>query len=147
MPQDNASVAWNASVAIEKTDVEQRIVFGWLYQSTTKDREVVVDHSGEIVSIEELEKAAYGFVLEHRKAGHMHEKGDDGLAVGVGRLVECVVFTPEKCAHMGIPPGVMPDGIWVGFKIDDDNAWQGVKTGRLKMLSFGGTALKKPLGV
>lgn len=148
MPLDNANVptAWKADVAIEKTDAEQRIVFGWLYQSTTKNREPVVDHSGEIVSVPELEKASYGFVLDHRVAGHMHEKGTDGKTAGIGRLVECVCFTPEKCAALGIPPNTMPDGIWVGFKIDDDAAWEGVKSGRLKMLSFGGTAIKQALG-
>jgi hypothetical protein len=147
VPQDNAAVTeWSAAVTIEKTDAEERIVFGWLYQSTTKSGEPVVDHSGETVEIHELEKAAYGFVRDSRKAGHMHERDANGEAIGIGTLVECMVFTPEKCAHLGIPEGVMPAGIWVGFKIDDEEAWQGVKSGRLKMLSFGGTAIKQALG-
>lgn len=135
---------WSATVAIEKVDAEQRIVFGWLYCCTTKAGEPVVDHSGEIVDIADLERATYGFVLGARKAGAMHTR-KAGSVVGVGRLIESVCFTREKRAAMGIPEGVVPDGTWVGFKIDDDAAWEGVKTGRYKMLSLGGKAIKRAL--
>lgn len=147
MPQDNDSVsAWTAKVNIEKVDAEQRLIFGWLYQSRDKHGVQVVDHSGEVVDIEELEKATYGFALDYRKAGEMHRRGDDNVVVGVGRMVECICFTPEKKRALGIPDGVLPDGTWVGLKIDDDAAWEGVKSGKYKMLSFGGKALKRPLG-
>jgi len=69
----------------------------------------------------------------------MHVGGD------VGRLAEILVSTPEKRAAMGIPEGVLPDGIWIGVKVDDEAAWDGVKTGRYKMFSLGGKAIRRVL--
>jgi len=121
-------------------DLDQRLVFGWLYVCRKADGTPVVDHSGEQVAIAELEKATYSFVLKSRQAGQMHEK------IGVGQLVESVVFTSEKRAAMGIPDGVIPDGTWVGFKIQDQESWDGVKSGRFKMFSFGGQAIRRTIG-
>lgn len=130
---------WSASVRFEKVDTDQRLAFGWLYQCKRADGSLVVDHSGEIIEIEELEKATYRFALESRRAGEMHK------IIGVGRLVEVICFTPEKKRALGIPDGLLPDGTWVGFKIDDDGVWAGVKSGRYKMLSLGGRAIKEAL--
>jgi len=122
-------------------DMDQQLVFGWLYVCTKSDGTQVVDHSAEVVDIAELEKATYQFVLKSRVAGQMHEK------IGVGRLVESICITREKRAAMGIPEGILPDGTWVGFKIDDPETWDGVKSGRFKMFSFGGKAIRRTLGV
>ena len=130
---------WAVNVPIQKIDEDQRLVFGWLYVSRDKAGKQVVDHSGETISIEELEKATYGFTLKSRQAGQMHER------IGVGRLVEVVCFTPEKRLAMGIPDGIVPDGTWVGFKIDDPESWAGVKSGRFKMFSLGGRAIRREL--
>lgn len=154
---------WRAHVKIERTDDEQRLVFGWLYVWKRADGSGVVDHSKEFVEDPtEVEKAAYRFVLESRKGGEMHAKAcakcgtknearaeecvgcgaamgsGYGKRVGVSRLVECCVFTPEKRRAMGIPEGLMPDGVWVGFRVDDDDAWRGVKSGKYKALSMSG---------
>lgn len=134
-----APTAFRKDVEIVTKNDEQRLVFGWLYVARKANGEQVVDHSGETISIEDLEKAGYGFVLASRKAGEMHEK------IGVGRLVECVVFTAEKRKAMGIPDGVVPDAMWVGFKVDDDDAWKAVKNGTYKMLSLGGSAVRNTL--
>lgn len=137
---------WTASLTIAKTDAERRLVFGWLYVCRKANGEQVVDHSGETVSIEDLETATVDFALRSRKAGEMHEKDATGAARQVGRLVEVVCFTPEKQQALGIPAGVVPQGTWVGFKIDDDAAWEGVKSGRYKMLSLGGRAVRRSVG-
>ena len=125
---------------IEKTDPDQRLVFGWLYVHRTKEGRMVVDHSGEIIRMPALERASYNFVLKHRNAGKAHQETS-----GIGDLVECVVFTPEKRKAMGIPDGIVPDGIWVGFKIQDDDTWAGIKSGKYKMLSLGGKAIKRAI--
>lgn len=139
MPQAKITIACDI---IQKND-EQNLVFGWLYVARKADGEQVVDHSGEIVKIEDLEKASYEFVLESRKGGVMHEK--DGETVKVrGRLVECIVFTSQKRMSMGIPEGMVPDGIWAGWKVDDET-YADVKSGKLKMLSFGGHAKRETL--
>ncbi len=167
---DGTSIEARANVIITKRDDDQRLVFGWLYVSKTADGQQVVDHSGDVVSVLELEKASYGFALKHRAATEMHRrtcasckvvneivsvrKGKCSGCAGslksatptvIGDLVEIVVFTPEKRKAMGIPDGVVPDAIWVGFKIFDDAAWAGVKSGKFKMLSFGSRALSREL--
>ena len=136
---DEAEAEFNLTVKIAKTDTEQRLVFGWLYVSKKADGTPVTDHSRERIQPHELEKAAYNFVLHSRTAGRSHEE------IGVGRLVESVVFTAEKRKAMGVPDGVLPDGHWVGFKIDEDEAWDGVKSGKFTMFSLGGTALRRSL--
>lgn len=130
------AAAFQATMRILAKSEEQRLVFGWLYVARKADGSQVVDHSGEVVDVADLEKASYEFVLKHRVAGAMHEE------IGVGRLVECIVFTAEKREAMGIPDGVLGDAMWVGFKIDDDDAWEGVRSGRYKMLSLGGKAVR-----
>lgn len=139
------STTWQAKMKIGKVDTDRRLVFGWLYVTKRADGTAVVDHSGETVAIEDLEAATYDFALRSRKAGEMHGKGADGAARQVGRLAECVCFTPEKKRALGIPDGTVPDGTWVGFKIDDDAAWAAVKSGRYKMLSLGGRAVRRDL--
>lgn len=146
MPHDATNpTPWHAIVKIAEKREAQRLVFGWMYTCKTADGQVVGDHSGESIDIEVLEKAVYGFNLDARAAGEVHQKDASGRKRQVGRLVESVVFSPEKMAAMGIAPGVLPEGAWVGFRIDDDAAWEGVKAGRYKMLSLGGTALKEAI--
>jgi hypothetical protein len=126
-------------VPISKVDEDQRLAFGWLYVTKRADGSQVVDHSGETISISELERAGYGFALNSRRAKAMHTGGD------VGRIAELLVSTPEKREAMGIPEGVLPDGLWIGVKVDDPDAWEGVKSGRFKMFSLGGKAIRRAL--
>jgi len=126
-------------VGIAKLDEDKQLAYGWLYVSRRKDGSQVVDHSGEVVSIEELEKAATAYALDHREAKEMHTGGS------AGRLVEIWVSTPEKRAAMGIPDGILPDGIWVGYKVDDTGTWKKIRSGQLKMFSLGGRALRQAL--
>jgi len=130
---------------IVKSDDDQMLVFGWLYVSKTADGKQVVDHSGEVVTIETLEKASYEFVLKYRDAGDSHKKSE-GEIISVGKLVECIVFTAEKIAALGVPDGIIPCGIWAGFKIDEPETWEKIKSGEYKMFSFGGTAIPELLG-
>lgn len=132
-------------VEVAKTDEDKRLVFGWAYQTHDKDGKLIVDKSGEYVDDpEELEEAAYGFVLKNRVQGDSHGRDlETNIAKQVGSMVESVVFTPEKIAKMGIPAGTMPTGWWVGFKVDDDDAWQAVKNGQRKSFSIHGKAVRK----
>ena len=119
------------TVQIAKVDEEQRMVFGW-FSVVEENGQVVIDKQGDVVSADELEKAAYDFVLNARVAGEMHEKK------GVGRLVESIVLTLEKQKALGIELNKV--GWWGGFKIDDEEVWQAVKSGKYPAFSWGGHA-------
>ena len=71
---------------------------------------------------------------EHRP--HLRKKG---------KLVESCVFTAEKQRAMGLPEGILPVGWWIGFKIEDDEAWEKVKNGTYRMFSIEGKAFREPV--
>jgi hypothetical protein len=63
----------------------------------------------------------------------------------VGRLVETVALTREKQDALGIPEGAVPEGWWVGYKIDDAATWERVKSGELRSFSLGGRGERRPV--
>lgn len=119
---------------IAKSDDEKMLAFGWASVSMRIDGELIEDWQKDIVEPEELERAAYEFVLLYREGGEMHERG--GAAV----LIESVVFTEEKMQAMGISAGTLPVGWWIGFQILDENVWEKVKDGTYPMFSIEGEA-------
>lgn len=126
---------------VVKLDEDKRQAFGWFYVSREKDGTTKRDHSGEHAPIEEVEKAIYRYLRESRRQGEMHvRKGQD---YPVGELIEAVVFTPEKKRAMGIPDGVLPDGVWGGFQVNDEVVWKGIKAGVYPMFSIAGKGKRK----
>jgi hypothetical protein len=126
-------------VSIAKVAPEKQLVFGWLSVAVDEDGELVEDLHEDEIPPDELEGAAYEFVLMHRNAGEMHEHTS-----GIGRLIESFCTTPEKLRAMGIPKGVLPEcGWWVGFKIDDPEVWTKIKSGEYSAFSIGGTAMRE----
>lgn len=119
---------------VMKSDDEKMLAFGWASVSMRVDGEVIEDWQKDIVEPEDLENAAYEFVLLYREGGEMHERG--GAAV----LIESVVFTEEKMQAMGIPTGTLPIGWWIGFKVLDKDVWDKVKDGTYQMFSIEGEA-------
>lgn len=119
---------------IMKSDDEKMLAFGWANVSMRVDRELIEDWQADIIEPEELENAAYEYVLLYREGGEMHERG------GVAVLIESVVFTEEKMQAMGIPAGTLPVGWWIGFKITDKDVWEKVKNGTYQMFSIEGEA-------
>lgn len=129
------------SFSICKTDEDQRLVFGWASIAVTVDGEQLEDRQHDIIDPAELERAVYEYVLDFGDAGEEHL---DHLRKK-GRLVESCVLTEEKQKAMGIPEGVLPVGWWIGFKIDDDAAWEKVKNGTYRMFSIQGSAERVPV--
>lgn len=126
-------------LTVIKSDDDKRLVFGWASVAVRVDGEEIVDWQKDIIEIEVLEKAAYGYMAEFGTAGEMHQRG------GVGRVIESVVFTKEKAAAMGIPPDILPEGWWIGFQITDDVVWEKIKNGEYSMFSIEGTAVREPV--
>ena len=119
---------------IAKSDDDKHLAFGWANVAIRADGEEIEDWQEDIIEPEELENAAYQYVLLYREGGEMHERG--GAAV----LVESVVFTEEKMQAMGIPAGTLPIGWWIGFKVTDEDVWEKVKDGTYPMFSIEGEA-------
>ena len=126
---------------ITKIDDDKRLVFGWASISITADGEQLEDLQHDLIDPEDLEEAAYEFVLHFRDTGELHNP----RLRKKGKLVESCVFTAEKQKAMGIPEGTLPVGWWIGFKIEDDEAWAKVKNGTYKMFSIEGKAKRVPV--
>lgn len=141
-----------AQFQIAKLDDNQSLVFGYANVSVSKSTAqgiggLVEDLQLDIVPPDELEKAAYEFVLDFREADEMHT-GD-----AVGQLVESMVFTPDKLAKLATDPTtgtvdeaalevlkrILPCRWWVGFKLAPAS-YQAVKSGKFKMFSIAGDA-------
>jgi hypothetical protein len=121
---------------VKKFDDELGIVFGWASVSERADGSVVLDHEDDFIPIAELEKAAYDFNIQARKATDQH----DQATLGAGELVESMVFTVEKQQQLGID---IPVGWWVGFRIEDEEMRKMIRdSGERRMFSIGGTATR-----
>jgi hypothetical protein len=125
--------------SISKVDNEKKRVFGWASVGIRKDGQVVIDKQGDLIDDpEEMENAAYNFVLHSRDGGEMH------IRKGVSTLIESFVITPEKREALGIPEGVLPQSAWwTGFQIHDDDVWKAVKSGKYKQFSVHGRGQRK----
>lgn len=126
---------------VTKTVPDQRKIFGWA-SITAFDGKTVVDKQDDTIDIGDLEGAAHEFCLFSRTQGDMHTD------IGVGRLIECMVFDAAKRAAGVIAKddaGRVIDGWWVGFLVDDDGVWEAHKRGERREFSIGGRAQREPV--
>lgn len=130
-PVDVDKGEWSLPLDIVKSAPEQQQIFGWA-SVTTVGGSIVVDKQGSMIPTEEIEKAAYDFVLYSRQQGDMH----DPSSMGVGRLIESFVFTKQKQELLGIDLGM--EGWWTGFKVDHPALWADLKAGKKPEFSIGG---------
>ena len=127
-----------AKGSITKVDEDKRLVFGWANIIKDEQGQLLLDRQDDFIDSEdELEKAAYQYVLNSRDGGEMH------IRKGVSTMVESVVLTKEKQAALGIPEGVVPTGWWIGFKVLDDRVWSQVKKGDYVGFSVHGTGQRQ----
>jgi len=121
-------VHFNAEIS--KLNEDKQIVYGWA--SVIEDGgKPVVDSQGDVISVDDLTKAAHNFISTCRAAKALHD-GEQ-----IGEFVESLVFTHDIQKSLGIDLGKV--GWFVGFKVNDPEVWKGVKAGRFKMLSIGGS--------
>jgi hypothetical protein len=138
-------ITWSGEIA--KMDSSKRQVFGFA-MVTHIDGEPVVDLQGDYTPLEEIEKAAYTYVIESRKGGDMHSRDGD-KPLHTSDLVESFVITPEKLTQMGLEENALPHGWWVGFKVNDDKQWEDVVAKRRTGFSIHGSGRRvdKMMGV
>lgn len=106
-----SEAAFQARFKVAKVNEEQGLVFGWASVAEV-DGNLIVDHEGDVIEPAELEKGVYRFVKDARIASDRHRPE----TLGVGVMVESMIFTKEKQEILGID---VPVGWWVGFQVDD----------------------------
>lgn len=124
---------------IIKTDEDKRLIFGWASVAIRVDGEQVIDHQNDLIDPEDLEEAVYEYVLNFRDSGEEHI----GTLRKKAKMVESCIFTKEKMQAMGIPEGIVPEGWWIGFYVEDDEAWKKVKSGIYQMFSIEGQGIRE----
>lgn len=132
-------VTWGGTFS--KFDDEKRLAFGWA-SVVELNGQPVIDRQGDVISMDEIEKASYEYMLNSRVGGDMHRRTMDDRPMQVSRVVESVVFTPEKCTAMGISKD-MAGRWWLGVKVDDESSWQAVRKGERTGFSIHGKGLRK----
>ena len=140
------------SYVVKSADAEQQIVFGWANISLSADGTEVVDSHDEAIGPEDLEAAAYDFVVFERTSGEDHN-GDyepDGV------MVESMFFSKDKLRALATNPmtGILddtafqamtkaiPTGWWVGFHIPDTEAFERARAEK-SAFSIEGVAIRE----
>lgn len=134
-------ITWSGE--IKKSNEEKRQLFGYC-TVTSIDGKPVVDRQDDYIPLDEIEKAAYSYVLESRKGGDQHTRiGSQPLHTS--DMIESFVVTPEKLAAMGLPEDAVPHGWWVGFKVNDDETWEKFKREERTGFSIHGKGKRREL--
>jgi hypothetical protein len=119
---------------VTKMDDEKRIVYGFA-SVISKNGEPIVDRQGDIISAEELEKAASDFMLNSRVGKTLHS-GEPTTTI-----IHSFPMTNEIKKAYQIES---PYEAWlIAVKVHDDETWAMVKRGELKDFSIGGSATRR----
>lgn len=124
------------NIEFTKVDASGKVVAGWASVVTSADGKPFQDHQGDIISIDELRKAAHRFVSDARVAKAMHAGNP------VGEVVESVVIDDAFAKSLGITDGKR--GWWVVMKINDPEVQAQVRSGKLRAFSIGGKGRRTP---
>jgi hypothetical protein len=116
---------------ILKVDEDQKIIYGWASVITEKG-EPVVDTQGDIITSEELVKAVNDFMEDDRTGKLMHT-GDRA-----GTIIHSFPITNDIAKALGLDTD--REGWIVGYKPNDPNVIEKVKSGELTGFSIGGNA-------
>lgn len=119
---------------ISKDNPDYQCAYGWAYVCK-KDGKDVVDHSGDIWDISEIEKTARQFVCDCRVGGESH------IYKGGAVLVHSLVFTKQVQEALGID--LQKEGWFVGFEVRDASLLQKIQKGELTMFSIGGAGIRE----
>lgn len=139
---------WSADGTVRKTehvekasplmlDQDQQIVYGVVL---TPD---VEDSQGDILSPQEIEKAAHRWLVEYRKHDVQHAevaKDDDGQPIA-----EPVESFIAPC-DLTIAGEQVRKGAWVlATRVNDTKTWDEIRTGQRTGYSIGGTGVREAI--
>lgn len=136
---EDVDVIWSGEFAKASPDKQQ--LFGWA-SVIEVDGQPVVDLQGDVITPDEMEKAAYSYVVKSRKGGDMHLR-DNWEPIQKSEMIESFIVTDEKRQAMGLPDSV-PTGWWVGFQVTDPQVWADVRAGKRTGFSIHGTGKRTP---
>jgi hypothetical protein len=117
------------NIAFEKASPRGEVVAGWA-SVVSVDGKPVEDHQGDIISIDEIRKAAHRFVRDARVAKAQHS-GDP-----VGEVVESVIVDDALAKALGASDGKR--GWWIVMKVHDPKIQERIRKGELAAFSIGG---------
>lgn len=138
-----------AALAKNSVQLEKRFVLPILKATESGDLRLVtgpvlipdtVDAQGDVITAEEIQKAAHTFLIEYNEQtqiAYMHKDFKRPLA-----LVESYI-APIDFEYEGRS---VVKGTWiVTVKVLDEDTWQAVKKGEIRGFSIGGTAFGEDL--
>jgi Putative phage serine protease XkdF len=137
---DGVDVVWEGTFS--KLDDDKHVAFGWA-SVVSVNGEPVVDKQGDLIDWEDLEKAAYAYVMKSRRGGSQHRR-DGEEPFHASDMIESFVVTPEKIEKMHLPPET-PVGWWVGYHYHDEDTWQDIKKGLKTGFSVHGRGKRRPM--
>jgi hypothetical protein len=123
------------NIQLQKQDVsdELRLVSGWASVVTDDNGAAVVDLQGDIIPVSELQRAVHELLASGGGlAGVNHE------IEGVGPIVDSIVLTQDLRKRMEMNEG--KEGWFITVRVDNDDAWQRVKSGELLSFSISAEA-------
>ena len=132
--REEESMEWQRNIQVIKLEHEQRVVRGVVLEPD------VVDAQDDMMTSDEIEKAAHGFMIEVQRGvgaiGVDHEGPAD--AVIVESFLAPVEFSEGE--------QTIRKGSWMlAIKIFDDSLWETVKSGERTAFSIHGIAERHPV--
>lgn len=124
------------SFAFQKADITGRYVRGWA-SVVSVDGKPVEDYQGDVISINEIRKAAHQFIIDARVAKAMHSGSK------VGEVVESLVIDDEIAKALGMSTDKR--GWFIGMQIEDESIQKRVASGELREFSIGGRGKRTPV--
>ena len=118
-------------VPIEKSDSPQRVTYGVVLEPDTEDLQ------GDVMTAEDIEKAAYDWMERSQHGGRMHADLVEGAKVVESYIAPCDI--PVETAE---GQEVIRKGSWVLAMRWPPEIWESIQKGELTGYSVGGTGVR-----
>lgn len=124
-----------------KSDAAKRYTLSMGYPADTPDAAVARDGHLDFASVEEVEKAAWGYLANGGQVGLLHADGTEGA----GRVVESYIYRgPDwKITAADGSEQVVKSGDWLVGVIWDETTWDLIEKGELAGTSMQGGAKRR----
>lgn len=123
---------------LKAVDDEHQVLAGWANVSVLADGNRYVDRQGDWISPQTLQAAQWRWV----EAGGL--SGTDHAGYADAHVVGALTLTKQVQEAMGIPPGHVPEGLWIEVRVPDRQAYLARKASR-RAFSIEGNGKKRPL--